>query len=105
MNSLYDTLQVSPKASSQVIRAAYRCLAQHLHPDKHPDIKDGGHRLAVINQACSILSDPENRKAYDLKQSGPPVFVERRGHGTAAQSATSGKRPPSSRLFSFRPLV
>ncbi|MDD0813245.1 J domain-containing protein [Curvibacter sp. HBC28] len=105
MNSLYETLQVSPKASSQVIRAAYRCLAQHIHPDKHPDIKDGGDRLAIINQAYAILSDPEKRQSYDLKQSSPPVFVERRGRGAAAQSPTSGKRPPSSRLFSFRPLV
>jgi len=105
MNSLYETLQVSPRASSQVIRAAYRCLAQHLHPDKHPNSADGGHSLARVNQADAVLSDPAKRQAYDLRQGEAPAFVERRGRGAAAAQTSAGKGAPSARLFSFRPLV
>ena len=105
MNSLYETLQVSPRASSPVIRAAYRCLAQKLHPDKHPEAPESGHRLARVNQAYAVLSDPEKRQAYDLRQGVAPAFVERRGRGTAAAHASAGKGAPSARLFSFRPLV
>ena len=105
MNSLYETLQVSPRASSQVIRAAYRCLAQHLHPDKHPEAPEAGHSLARVNQAYAVLSDPEKRQAYDLRQGMAPAFVERRGRGAAASKAAAGQGVPSSRLFSFRPLV
>lgn len=34
-NTYYETLEVSANASAFVIWAAYRCLAQHHHPDKH----------------------------------------------------------------------
>jgi len=105
MNSLYETLQVSPLASSPVIRAAYRCLAQQLHPDKHPDSAEGGHSLACVNQAYAVLSDPEKRQAYDLRQGVASAFVERRGRGAAGPGASAGSGRSGSRLFSFRPLV
>lgn len=107
MNSLYETLQVSPRASSRVIRAAYRCLAQHLHPDKHPEVPEAGHSLARVNQAYAVLCDPEKRRAYDLRQATGPAFVERRGRAAPppTRGVAPGKGTPSSRLFSFRPLV
>ncbi len=55
--TLYETLEVSPQASPSVIRAAYRCLAQHHHPDKHLNSGDAGQRLAQINFAYSVLAE------------------------------------------------
>ena len=53
-------LQVSPSASHEEIRAAYRRLAAEMHPDR------GGSdaRLAALNEARDVLLAqlPENRK-------------------------------------------
>jgi DnaJ-class molecular chaperone len=57
MTSLYETLEVSPHASTIVIWAAWLSLAQHYHPDKNLDVKDAGQRLMHINHAYAVLSD------------------------------------------------
>lgn len=104
MKSFYETLEVSPHASPRVIRAAYRCLAQHHHPDKNRDAEDAGQRLACINQAYAVLSDPQSRHAYDLVQGIHGAWEERRGHAVSPQLGPLPQRPPSSRPFGFRPL-
>ena len=65
--NLYELLEVSPAASPEVIRAAYRALMEKYHPDKHPE-----HRRAwaeeitrQLNQAYAVLSNPQKRRAYD----------------------------------------
>jgi hypothetical protein len=60
----YDTLQVERGASGGV-RAAYRRLAQKLHPDKHPGRSAAAAVMAELNQAYEVLSDPAQRSAYD----------------------------------------
>ena len=69
---LYELLEVSPAASPEVIRAAYRALMEKYHPDKHPE-----HRRAwaeeisrQLNQAYAVLSNPQKRRAYDYKIGG-----------------------------------
>lgn len=61
----YDVLEVSPKASSEVIRAAYKSLMQRHHPDKRPNGAESGERAALIAQAYEVLSNPDKRLAYD----------------------------------------
>lgn len=67
----YDTLEVSPTASPEVIRAAYKSLMQRHHPDKNPDKTPANAatagRAALLAQAYGVLSDPEQRSAYDLR--------------------------------------
>src|SRR5436190_16520325 len=65
--NLYELLEVSSAASTEVIRAAYRALMEKYHPDKHPE-----HRRAwaeeisrQLNQAYAVLSNPQKRRAYD----------------------------------------
>jgi curved DNA-binding protein CbpA len=107
MKSHYETLEVSPLASASVIRAAYRCLAQRHHPDKNLHSDDAGLRLASINGAYSILSDPAKRKEYDLRQGIPGGFVERRGHGAWPDAPRVPRNAGSAefRPFAFRPLI
>jgi len=108
--TLYETLEVSPTASAPVIKAAYRCLAQYNHPDKNPHATSG-ERLAQINRAYSVLSDPQQRGHYDLelvrnaRETGPPI--ERRGCGAAQRShpPPSGDGHMVMRAFVFRPLA
>lgn len=59
----YEILEVSPKASSLVIRAAYKSLMQRYHPDK--DSGDA-ERAALVVQAYDVLSDEARRSSYDL---------------------------------------
>ena len=64
----YDTLQVSPQASEAVLRAAYKSLMQHHHPDRHGQDPAQAARAAQIAQAYAVLSDPVQRAAYDAQR-------------------------------------
>lgn len=61
----YDVLQVSQNADPEVIKAAYRSLAQRFHPDKNPGNPDAEQYFKVINRAYEVLSDPVKREGYD----------------------------------------
>ncbi len=62
----YATLGVLPTAEDVVIRAAYKALAQRYHPDRNPSDKaEATRRMAEINEAYAILSDPARRREYD----------------------------------------
>lgn len=63
--SHYDILEVSPKASVEVIRAAYKSLMQRHHPDKNANDAESTHQAASIAQAYGVLSDAQQRQAYD----------------------------------------
>ncbi|MBP5274918.1 MAG: DnaJ domain-containing protein [Abditibacteriota bacterium] len=64
MNDLYKILGVSPGASQEEIKSAYRQLARKYHPDinKTPDAEE---LFKAINRAYDILGDPEKRARYD----------------------------------------
>ena len=67
----YQTLGVDRKASDEEIKKAYRKLARQYHPDRNPGDSAAEERFKDIQEANSILSDPEKRKAYD---SGGGIF-------------------------------
>ncbi len=62
---LYEILGVSPDASEEEIKRAYRRLARKYHPDLHPGDKEAEERFKEINEAYEILSDPQKRAEYD----------------------------------------
>jgi DnaJ-domain-containing protein 1 len=65
--TLYDVLEVSPKASYETIEAAYRSLCKRFHPDRHPGNKQAEEKMKMVNVAWSTLSKPEKRHQYDLE--------------------------------------
>lgn len=63
----YILLGVNKDASYDDLKIAYRNLAKKYHPDKNPGNKAAEELFKEIQQAYNTLSDPEKRKAYDLK--------------------------------------
>jgi len=64
LENLYNVLGVSPTASGDEIRKAYRSLAMRHHPDRntHPGAAS---RFNAIKMAYELLSDPKKRAEYN----------------------------------------
>lgn len=96
---LYEVLHIHPSAPPEVVRAAYRQLAQLYHPDKNPS-PEATALMAQVNAAYEVLNDPEKRAAYDRERATqdrpatpPPASeppVGRRSRPWAGQSPGTG---------------
>ncbi len=68
MASHYELLELSPNASAQELRQAFRSLSKRFHPDTTtlppPEAEQAFQRL---QQAYAVLSDPETRRRYDAE--------------------------------------
>jgi curved DNA-binding protein len=60
----YETLNVSPEASTDEIKKSYRKLAKQYHPDTN---KGDDSKFKKLAEAYEILSDPKSRQIYDIK--------------------------------------
>lgn len=60
----YEVLGVPRTADRDEIQRAYRTLARRYHPDVNKD-PQAEERFKEINEAFSVLSDPEQRARYD----------------------------------------
>lgn len=69
MKNYYELLEVSEKASSEIIKKAYTTLVKKYHPDLQPDDKkkEAEEKIKEINEAYEILSNNEKREQYDKK--------------------------------------
>ena len=56
-------------ATAEEIKKSFRKLARKYHPDVSKE-KDAEQRMKEINEAYTVLSDPERRAAYDQLGSG-----------------------------------
>ena len=66
----YKTLGVAKTANADEIKKAYRKLARKHHPDVSK-AADATERMAALNEANDVLSDPEKRAAYDTLGNAP----------------------------------
>jgi len=61
----YEILGVARQADDAALKAAFRKAAIQHHPDKNPGCTESEGRFKEVNEAYSVLSDPQKRAAYD----------------------------------------
>ena len=67
MGNYYETLKVTPKASTAEVKSAYRRLARKLHPDKKNGSEETARAFAAIAEAYEVLGNSKERSKYDKK--------------------------------------
>ncbi|KAI8975592.1 hypothetical protein BDF20DRAFT_914486 [Mycotypha africana] len=76
IENLYRVLGLTSSASLEEVKKSYRKLAREYHPDKN---KNGAEKFKEINDAYSILSDPERKRNYLLRN--PSASSSTRSYG------------------------
>ena len=59
MKDPYQVLGVSPDASDEEIKRAYRRLAKQYHPDANPGAEEAARRMKEVNEAYDRIKNPE----------------------------------------------
>ena len=65
MSTLYDLLGALPDDNAEGLRTAFRKAVKGTHPDINPGDPDAALKFREIVRANEILSDEEQRGAYD----------------------------------------
>ena len=61
----YEVLGLQKGASEEEIKKAFRKMAMKYHPDKNPGNKEAEEKFKEVNEAYSVLSDPDKKSKYD----------------------------------------
>ncbi len=102
MKDYYKILGVSENATQEEIKQAYKKLAMKYHPDRNPGDKQAEEKFKEINEAYSVLSDPEKRKQYDqLRRFGAGANVGDFQGGFNFEDLFSGFRSGFGEGFNF----
>ena len=85
----YEVLGLPPAATTDQIKKKYRELARQFHPDVVSDKAMGQRVFSQINQAYSVLGNPERRAQYNgaLQNMAPPATATAAPRTTASPSA------------------
>src|SRR6478609_8823583 len=65
MRDYYEILGVQRGCDDAALKASFRKLAMEHHPDRNGGCEEAAGRFKEINEAYSVLSDPQKRAAYD----------------------------------------
>ena len=92
--TLYEVLGLTPSATAEQIKAAYRKAARTTHPDRGGSAET----FHVITEAYEVLSNPQQKDAYDLRlgRGTAPERGNPAASGTPASPARTGYARPGS---------
>lgn len=62
----YKILDLDKDATPSEIKKAYKTLAIKYHPDRNPDDINASEKMAALNEAYAVLSNPEKKREYDM---------------------------------------
>lgn len=86
----YDILQVSPDASEEVIKAAYRSLVKKYHPDL--GVMSDADKFIKVEEAYEVLSDSQKRYEYDKKLENADSVERERNQVSVRSSMAEGTK-------------
>jgi len=70
MSDHYEVLGLDRNATDDQIKKAYRRLARELHPDVN-DAPESQEKFKLVTHAYEVLSDPDERRKYDMGGQDP----------------------------------
>jgi DnaJ-class molecular chaperone len=65
MKNYYEILEITDRASDEVIKAAYKALIKKYHPDNGQVGDPTGEKMRLVNEAYQCLSNPDSKRTYD----------------------------------------
>lgn len=89
MINYYEVLEVSEKASKEVIEKAHKALAKKYHPDlNHDNSKEAEQKMKEINEAYEVLMDDAKRSNFDSVLAKKRELEQRKAsHSSESQSS------------------
>lgn len=98
----YTILGVTRDADEQTIKSAFRRLARVHHPDVNADKVGATEKFKEINEAYTVLSDPDKRARYDLFSGRYQNYDS--NYNPSASSAARPQAQPQQRRTTTRTL-
>ena len=88
----YSLFRLTPEATQEEIKKAYRKLAILYHPDRNPKDPLAEGRFRVLQEAYNVLGDPGKKRIYDqsLRFFSQTNLRYRRGGGESRSNSRSG---------------
>lgn len=71
MKEFYEVLGLTPEASEEEVKKAYKELSRKFHPDRNPADKEAEEKFKKVQEAYEFIKDPEKYKKQKLKNTTP----------------------------------